>query len=173
MRRATAGRPMSTRQASPALCVRSRAGLRCRRAKPAGALRPMAPFPLHCADVVTRHIERWRGVSLRCSRANRRPRHVRLRCLLALRDTTFSFPHTTSNEASRCDEWCQSHGRCRVVMDHQCSGLLQGLSPLGGPHAAGVSGTVCVCTTTPREVKVSPPDVRPTCVSLSHVAHCA
>jgi hypothetical protein len=62
---------------------------------------------------------------------------------------------------------------CEVVLDHQSPGLLQGLSPPGGPHAAGVSGTVCACATSPREGRVSPPGVRPTCVSFSHVVHCA
>ena len=62
---------------------------------------------------------------------------------------------------------------CEVVLDHQSPGLLPGLSPPGGPHAAGVSGTVCACATSPREGRVSPPGVRPTCVSLSHVVHCA
>jgi len=45
--------------------------------------------------------------------------------------------------------------------------------PPGGLHAAGVSRTVCACATSPRWARVSPPGVRPTCVSLSYVVHCA
>ena len=120
---------------------------------------------------MSRVTSRRRGVSLRCSRANHLPRPVRLRGLLARRDTTFSLPHTTSNGTSRGCDGCQGHGRCGVGMDHQCPGLLQGLSPPGGPHAAGVSGTVGACTTPPWEVRGSPPDVCPICVSLSQMVY--
>ena len=42
--------------------------------------------------------------------------------------------------------------------------------PPGGPHAAGVSGTVGACTV-PMRGKRSPPDVCPICVSLSHMVY--
>jgi hypothetical protein len=88
-------------------------------------------------------------------------------------DTTFSLRHTARNGASRFVIGANPTDDAGRLLTTNPRDFFKGLSPPGGLHAAGVSGTVCACATSPREARGSPPGVRPTCVSLSYVVHCA